>query len=56
MALVKMKQTAKNRWRIETIFGIIILDGIILGNKAEAEEFIKAYVSTWGWAYEMEEL
>jgi hypothetical protein len=54
MTVVTMKRISKNRWRIESSSGNVLLDDIILGTVAEAEEYVKAYVSTWGWEYKLE--
>lgn len=56
MIILIMKQISKNRWRIETKDEKIVVDEIILANHFEAEEYVKAYVSTWGWEYEVKEL
>ena len=55
MTVLIMRQTAKNRWRIE-FNDVVLVDDIILPNKFYAEEYVKAYVSTWAWEYRLESL
>jgi hypothetical protein len=47
MIVVRMVQTNKNGWRLETDNGTIILDDIILHSVEEARRFANAYISTW---------
>jgi hypothetical protein len=51
--IVYMVQTSRNRWKIQSESGSILLDDIILSNEVEAEEYVKGYVSSWNWDYEM---
>lgn len=47
-----MKQMTRNRWRIESWQGKILLDDIILTTAYDAEMFIKAYISSFpSWGY-----
>jgi hypothetical protein len=50
---VYMIQTSRNRWKIQSESGNVILDDVMLSNKTEAEEYIKCYVSTWTWDYRL---
>lgn len=50
-----MRQTFKNKWRIESYKGTIIKKDITLASVTEAEDFIKNYVSSFtpAWGYEI---
>jgi hypothetical protein len=51
--IVYMVQTSRNRWKIQSESGRVLLDDIILSNETEAEEYVKGYVSSWNWDYKM---
>ena len=54
MACVKMIQTSKHKWRIETLHGIVLLDDITIDNRFQAEAFVISYISSYiGWTYEV---
>ena len=53
MTIVIMRQMTKNRWQIESLSGILLLDDIILPNKEDAKLFIRAYVSSFNWGYRL---
>lgn len=50
-----MVQVFKNKWRIESKSGTVIQKDITVCSIAEAEEFIKRYVSSFtpSWIYEL---
>ncbi len=49
---VKMIQRSKQRWDIVAPKGHILLEGIVVGTRHEAEEFVKKYVSSFlCWSY-----
>lgn len=47
MITINMKQVSKNRWRLETKSGIIILDNIVVHTNEEANKYALAFVSSW---------
>lgn len=57
MNTVLMIQESKNRWRIESEKGIVLQSDIRLGTVFEAEDYIKAYISSFlNWTYIMKPL
>lgn len=55
--VVYMIQTHPCNWIITNSKGIILMEDIKLGLKAEAEAFIKSYVSSFqDWTYELKPL
>jgi len=52
--LVKMTRVGKNRWDLVGPKGNVISGDLLLYSKIEAEEWVKAYISSFlGWQYEM---
>jgi hypothetical protein len=52
--LVLMVQVNKFKWRIESPMGFIITDDIIVENKILAEDFVRAWASSFvGWNYKV---
>ena len=57
MINLMMIQISKNRWKIETNGGIVLIDDIYVANKYEATEYAKAYISSQqGWDFELKPL
>ncbi len=56
MITIIMRQLSKNRWQIESETGKVLVEEILLPNRFYAEEYVKAYASTWGWQYRLEEV
>lgn len=51
---ILMIQEESCRWRLETEKGTVLQDNIMLGLRAEAEDYVKRYVSTYPlWTYEL---
>lgn len=51
---VLMIQVSSCRWKIETKDGKVLTEDIMIGPVAEAEEYIKRYVTSFSnWKYEM---
>jgi hypothetical protein len=51
---VKMIQVFKCNWKIENLKGDTLKDNITVGTLYEAEQYVKAYVSSFmNWNYEM---
>jgi hypothetical protein len=49
-----MIQTSKCNWQIVTIKGIILVDDIKIGLVAEAEDYMRKYISSFeSWTYEI---
>lgn len=49
-----MIETSKNRWELQGPKGNTISENIPVNSKTEAEEWIKAYISSFtGWEYAM---
>lgn len=47
MRLLRIVETANGRWRIENSKGDVILDDLRLESVFRAEEYIRAYVSSF---------
>lgn len=47
MVLIKMIQTSKNRWKLISEAGVVILDDIILGTEYDAKVFAENYISSF---------
>jgi len=47
MIIINIVQVSKNRWKLETQDQVLILDDIMLYSIREAEDYAKAYISTW---------
>lgn len=58
MVIVIMKQTSQYTWKIVSKkTGHIIMADIHVNDKTKAEDYIKAYISSFhGWGYEMDAL
>jgi hypothetical protein len=53
-AEVRIVQTSKNRWQIETQSGFILQSDITVSSPREAENFIKDYISSYRcWTYKV---
>lgn len=51
---VKMVQMTQCNWRIETLSGSVMKADIMLGLQAEAEEYVRKYLTSFtDWSYEM---
>ncbi len=51
---VIMKEVGNNRWDLIGPKGNVISGDILLYSKVEAEEWVKAYISSFiGWTYEV---
>lgn len=49
-----MIQVSKCRWRIETKSGILLTDDIMIGLPAEAEDYVRKYITSYlNWGYEL---
>ena len=49
-----MIETSKNRWELQGPKGNTISDNISVNSRTEAEEWVKAYISSYsGWLYEI---
>lgn len=54
---VILQETTNNVWNLIGPKGHIIVEGVRLYSKAEAEQWVKCYVSSWNdWKYEVKEL
>lgn len=54
MTIVKMKQTSRYRWQIESQTGHILQKDLAFTTYAEAERYIENYVTSFiDWGYEM---
>lgn len=52
--LVTMKQVSKYRWELIGPNGLM-LDDLYFGDKVKAENWVRAYISSWNnWDYKME--
>jgi hypothetical protein len=51
---VRMIETSKNRWELQGPKGNTISENIPVNSKIEAEEWVKAYISSYSnWQYEI---
>lgn len=52
--VIIMIQVSKCRWRIETKSGILLTDDIMIGLPAEAEDYVRKYITSYlNWGYEL---
>jgi hypothetical protein len=53
-SVVKMIQMSQYGWKIVSQKGNVLQEGIYFANLSKAEEYIKAYISSYlNWTYEM---
>lgn len=51
---VRMVEVSKNRWELLGPRGNTIAEGMIVNSRSEAEEWVKAYISSFlGWSYDI---
>lgn len=50
---ITIKQIFRDRWVLENYDGKIISEDLYLGSRVAAEEYVKAYVSSYGWPYKI---
>lgn len=52
---ILMIQTSNHRWTLKTKKGIVLLDDIHVNSAYEAEQYVKAYISSYNdWSYEVQ--
>ena len=57
MILVYMVQVARQRWQLVSKDGVVIQEDILIYNKADADDWVRRYVSSFTppWHYEIKE-
>jgi hypothetical protein len=51
---IKMIQTSKHKWRIETSNGNVLVEDLVIDSLKHAEDYVKGYASSFvGWSYEL---
>lgn len=51
---LKMIQTSKHKWRIESPNGAILVEDLVIDSVKHAHDYVKGYISSFsGWSYEL---
>lgn len=54
---VTLKQVSLYRWELVAPLGHVLIDDLLFASPYKAEEWVKAYITTWNdWKYTLETL